>query len=246
MERRFFLSAAIAGLLGVAGTHFSTTTAQATTGAIQGTIALSGRNPGNPVIRMGVDPVCSTLNAGKRPAQEAIVTGAGGGLANVFVRLQGSFPQTPVPTQAVVIDQRGCIYTPRVIGARVGQILEVRNSDATAHNVHSFSTKANTFNVGQARAGIVSRFPLKTEEVMLPIKCDIHRWMTTYVGVVSHPYFAVTTATGTFRIEKVPVGTYTIETWHEVFGTLTKTVRVTAGGTATIDFSYTAKPSRSF
>jgi hypothetical protein len=214
---------------------------QASTGTIKGRVLLSGRNPGNTVIRMGIDPVCSSLNAGKRPVQDAIVTDANGGLANVFVRLQGTFPQTAVPAQPVIIDQRGCMYVPRVIGMRVGQTLEVRNSDATSHNVHSASAKGNTFNVNQPRTGVVSRFQLKDEEVMLPIRCDVHRWMTTYVGVVSHPYFGVSTATGSFTIDKVPVGTYTIETWHEVFGKLTKTVRVTAGGAATVDFTYTVK-----
>src|SRR5438093_12693944 len=90
--------------------------AQANTGTIKGHIHLSGKLPGNPIIRMGVDPMCSRINAGKRVVQETVLADINGGLSNVFVKLQGTFPQTPVPPQPVFIDQKGCIYTPRVIG----------------------------------------------------------------------------------------------------------------------------------
>jgi plastocyanin len=186
---------------------------------------------------MGADPMCGKLNAGKRPVNEVVVASLDGSLANAFVKLQGAFPATPVPTQPIVVDQRGCFYVPRVIGARVGQTLEVKNSDALFHNVHSNSAKANSFNVGQPKAGMVHRFTLKDEE-MLGLKCDVHRWMTAYVGVVAHPYFSVSDTAGMFEIAGVPAGTYTIQAWHERYGPLTQKVRVTAGGTAKVDFSY--------
>jgi plastocyanin len=198
---------------------------------------LNGKSPGNLVIRMGVDPKCAQLNAGKQVVQEAVVTSNDGGLANVFVKLQGSFPQTPVPAEPVVIDQRGCIYRPRVLGIRAGQTLQIRNSDALSHNVHSVSS-INAFNVGQGNAGAISSFKLKDEPDMVQLKCDIHRWMTAYVGVVNHPYFAVTGEAGSFVIEKVPAGTHTIQTWHERYGVRTQTVRVTAGTITTVDFTY--------
>jgi len=117
---------------------------------------------------------------------------ADGSVANVFVRLDGTFPTTAVPTDPVVIDQRACVYRPRVIGMRVGQTLQVRNDDDLLHNVHSSSAVGNSFNVGQPKAGIVLTFTPKAEEVMLPLGCDVHRWMTAYIGVLSHPYFSVT------------------------------------------------------
>src|SRR5205823_5277338 len=107
------------------------------------------------IIRMGADPYCAKLYTGKRVIQEMTVLSADGGLANVFVRLTGSFPQTPAPTASVVIDQQGCVYNPRVIGARVGQTLEMRNSDMTLHNIHSLSTKGNDFNVSEPLKGMV-------------------------------------------------------------------------------------------
>lgn len=218
---------------------------QAATGSIKGRIRLTGKDPGNAVIRMGVDPMCSQLNAGKRVLQEIVATSPDGGLANVFVKLQGTFPKTPVPAAPVTIDQRSCIYGPRVVGAMVGQTLQVRNSDPFLHNVHSISVHNNSFNVGQATAGLVYKFQLKDEELMLRLKCDVHRWMTAYIGVVTNPYFAVSGSGGTFQIDKVPVGTYTIESWHEQYGILKQTVSVKAGAATTVDFSYkgTEKPA---
>src|SRR5262245_6464363 len=104
--------------------------AQTNTGTIKGHVHITGKLPGNPIIRMGMDPMCSRMNAGKRIIQEYVVATADGSLANVFVRLQGNFPQTPLPTQPVTIDQTGCVYAPRVVGARVGQTVQIKNSDA--------------------------------------------------------------------------------------------------------------------
>jgi len=127
--------------------------AGAQTGTIKGHVHLTGKLPGNPIIRMGMDPMCAKMNAGKRVIQEYVVASIDGSLANVFVRLQGNVPQTPVSTQPVIIDQRGCVYTPRVLGVRVGQTLQIKNSDSFLHNVHGLSGKDNSFNVGQPRAG---------------------------------------------------------------------------------------------
>jgi len=217
----------------------SETLAQANTGTIKGHVRLSGKLPGNPFIRMGMDPMCSKMNAGKRILQEYVVATVDGSLANVFVRLQGNVPQTPVSTQPVVIDQRGCIYTPRVVGVRVGQIVQIKNGDAFLHNVHGLSGKDNSFNVGQPTAGLVYQWKAKNEEVMLHLKCDIHNWMNAYIGVVTNPYFAVSDTTGTFQIDKVPAGTYTLQAWHERFGPLTKAVTVKAGAVTTVEFTYT-------
>ena len=177
------------------------------------------------------------LNAGRRPVQEIVTATLDGSLANVFVRLDGTFPATPVPQQPVVIDQRACMYVPRVVGARVGQSLQFRNSDDVLHNVHSMTSKGNAFNVSEPKAGMVQQFTLKDEE-MLKIKCDVHSWMTTYVGIVRHPYFAVSGSAGTFEIPNVPAGSYRIVIWHERYGTQTKTVRVRGGARSSVDFAY--------
>ena len=210
----------------------------ASRGTIKGHIRLSGKLPGNPVIRMGMDPMCAKINAGKRIIQENVVASLDGSLANVFVKVQGTFPQTPAPTEPVTIDQRGCVYGPRMVGARVGQTLQIRNSDELPHNVHGLSAHNNGFNVSEPKAGMVQQFRMKDEE-MLRLKCDVHSWMTAYIGIVSHPYFAVSSEAGTFEIRNVPAGVHTIQAWHERYGALTQPVRVKAGATTTVDFTYT-------
>ena len=192
-----------------------TISAQSGGGTIEGRVKLAGTPPRNAPIAMGADPSCLKINAGKRVVQETVLQAADGGLGNVFVNVLGTFPQSSAPSTSVVIDQQGCLYHPRIQGARVGQTLEVKNSDQTLHNVHSLTKKSNAFNTGQPRAGMVFKFALKAEEVMLHIKCDVHPWMVGYVGVVSHPYFATTDATGTFKIANVPAGKHTVQVWHE-------------------------------
>jgi plastocyanin len=216
-------------------------------GTIAGHVKLTGTPPPNAVIKMGADPNCLKINAGKRVLQQTVVRASDGGLMDVFVNVKGSFPQAAASPAPAVIDQQGCVYHPRVQGARVGQTLEVKNSDATLHNIHSMSTKGNDFNVGQPLAGMVYKYQVKTEEVMLHVKCDVHSWMTGYVGVVSHPYFAVTDATGAFTIANVPAGKQTLQVWHELYGPLTQTVDVKAGATTTVEFAFSGneKPAAS-
>jgi plastocyanin len=234
----------IAGL-GIWDAGFASASAQAGGGTIVGHVRLMSAAPANSIIRMGADPLCSRATRGQRLTHEVVLRSADGGLANAFVDLQGKFPSTPVPTAPVTIDQKGCIFVPRVVGARVGQALRMTNSDNTAHNVHSLSTRGNQFNVSQPKAGMMYTFQLKSEDVVMRIKCDIHSWMVSYVGVAAHPYFAVSAADGAFRITGVPAGKYPIRVWHERYGRLTANVEVKAGQTATVNFAYkgTERPS---
>ena len=235
---------AVLGLLVVMQAPLAAAPAQAGVGTIRGHVRLTGKLPGNVVLRLGRDPMCARANAGKQVIQEAVMATIDGSLANVFVRLDGAFPQTPVPAAPVVIDQKNCFYRPRVIGARVGQTIQIKNSDPFLHNVHSVAAKNTNFNVGQAVAGVVYQFKPAQEEVMR-LKCDVHTWMTAFIGVVNHPYFAVTADSGNFQIEKVPAGTYTIRAWHEEYGFVSKTVTVKPGVVSTIDFTFAAAPAPS-
>jgi hypothetical protein len=234
----------MAAAIGASGWHTAVAAQSGGRGTIKGHIKLMGKLPGNPIIRMGMDPKCAEATRGKRVIQEYVAATIDGSLANVFVHLQGTFPKLPAPTQPVVIDQRSCVYHPRVIGAMVGQTLQVKNDDDWLHNVHGMSGNGNSFNVSEPKAGMVQQFALKNEEVMLKIKCDVHSWMTAYVGVVTNPYFAVTNEGGLYEITNVPAGSYTILTWHERYGPLTQKVTVKAGAATTVDFAYsgTEKP----
>ena len=208
------------------------------TGTIEGHVRLNGEPPGNPVIRMGVDPRCAQLTEGRQIVQESVLTARDGSMANVFVRLEGTFPETPVPSEPVVIDQQDCIFVPRVVGVRAGQLVQIKNGDPVLHNLNSVTTTTNNFNVGQPVQGVVYEVRLAEEEGMLRIRCDLHRWMTEYIGVVPHPYFAVTDLSGTFTLTDVPAGTYTIQVWHEEYGMLAQTVTVEADGVVAADFDY--------
>lgn len=213
-------------------------TAQSPAGSIKGTVVARGKVPGNSIIRMGVDPKCAQLNEGTRVVQQVFAATIDNHLGNVFVRVIGSFPSTPVPKEPVVIDQRKCVYGPRVAGMRLGQTLQVRNDDPLLHNVHSSSAVGNSFNIAQPVAGMVYSFTPRSEEVMVKIGCDVHRWMTAYVGVVTNPYFAVSGVDGSFEIPNVPAGKYTLEAWHEQLGVLTSAVIVKSGVTAPVVLTY--------
>jgi plastocyanin len=210
-------------------------------GTISGRVTLTDSSIGNPLIRMGMDPKCSELNAGKRVFNESVLRSADGGLANAFVDLEGKFASAPPPKGVVELVQRNCVYTPRVVGAVVGQTLRIVNKDALSHNVHSRSSHANDFNFTQPTAGLTRDIVLKGPDVMMRVGCDIHSWMATYIGVESHPYFAVTGSGGAFTIAGVPPGRYPIKVWHERFGTLTQMVTVAAGKTVNVTLTYTGK-----
>jgi plastocyanin len=233
------VSAAGLALLLAGAAQVTPVTAQgAGTGTIEGHVRLAGLARANAMIRMGLDPLCARLTGANKPRQEITLRSAEGGLANAFVALDGTFPASAVPATPVVINQRNCLYLPRVVGARLGQVLRVINSDTLVHNVHSISAKGNDFNETQPHSDMVFNYTLKAEE-MLRLKCDVHSWMTAYVGVVNHPYFAVSSDTGTFTIKNVPAGKQSLHVWHERFGRLMGTADVKPGGTTTVDFEYT-------
>lgn len=227
-----------AAMLAVAAGLMPVSARAQATGTIVGHVRINRPAPANPIIRMGADPMCGRLNPGKRPRQDIVVTGADGSLANAFVHLTGGFPAATGAAQAAVLDQKNCLYQPRVIGVRAGQAVAIRNDDALMHNVHGLSTKGQEFNASQPKAGMVYKATLKREEVMVHVKCDIHSWMNAYIGVVSNPYYAVTDAAGAFTIANVPPGRRTVSVWHERYGQLTGTVDVKPGQKATVELTY--------
>src|SRR5215471_2398559 len=134
--RAFTHAVCAAALVVGAGLRTPSASAQGAGGTVKGRITFTGKEPGNRVIRMGMDPMCAAANAGKRTVNEVYLVGDNNTLGNVFVKLEGTFPATPVPAQPVEIDQMACFYKPRVVGARVGQTLRVKNADNLLHNVH--------------------------------------------------------------------------------------------------------------
>jgi plastocyanin len=209
-----------------------------TAGAITGVITFEGQVPAREPINMDSDPYCT-----KQPGNstEAVLVGEGSGLQNVFVYVKDGLGDRvfPVPSTSVVLDQKGCRYTPHVLGIQVGQTLEILSSDNTLHNVHAMPEQNREFNKAHQLAGIKHTHVFSTREVMVPFKCDVHKWMNAFVGVVDHPFHAVTAGNGRFELKGLPPGTYVVEAWHEKLGTQTQ--MVTIGEKQTSDISFTFK-----
>ena len=200
----------------------------ATAGSITGKVTFDGAAPAAETIKMTTDPRCVTTG-GPNPQSDAVLVGADKSVKNAFVHIKAGLDPAytfDMAKDPVVLDQRGCIYTPRVVGLRVGQSIEVRNSDDTLHNVHALPMANQEFNEGQQFRGMKLTKTFTVPEVMVRFKCDVHGWMAAWVGVTTHPFFAVTGADGTFSLKGVPPGTYTVEAWHEKFGTRTTQVTV--------------------
>lgn len=209
----------------------------ATAGVLTGTVTLDGEAPEMTAIQMAADPNCARLHSSE-VVNEFVVVGEGGTLANAFVYIKGGLEgDFPPPSEPVVLDQIGCVYTPHVMGIRVGQTLTVRNSDETLHNIHAMPSNNKEFNIGQPIQGLETKKVFDNVEIMVPFKCDVHKWMNSYAGVLDHPYFAVTGVDGAFSIPDVPPGDYVVEVWHERLGT--QEMNVTVGEKETVDASVT-------
>lgn len=210
----------------------------ATAGSVTGRVTFMGTAPAPAVLRMDSDPNCA--KQGGTATDESVMVGSGGALQNVFVYVKDGLGNLrfPVPSTAVVLDQKGCRYVPHVFGAHVGQTVEVLNSDPTLHNIHAVPMANREFNTGQPLPGMKHTHQFTTREVMVPFKCDVHPWMFAYVGVLDHPFFAVTGPDGGFQLTGLPPGTYTIEAWHETLGAQTQMVTIGAKETGTVAFSF--------
>jgi plastocyanin len=215
----------------------------ATAGSVSGRVTFSGTPPVPEPLRMGADAACIDPAEPDPVSDVVLVDAASEGLQNVFVYVKdGLDPRYAfeVPTEPVVLDQVGCRYSPRVIGVRAGQPFEVVNSDDTFHNVHAMPNANREFNQGQPLKGQRLTEVFTAPEVMVRFKCNVHSWMTAWVGVMAHPYFSVTAADGTFDLSGLPPGTYTIEAWHETLGTQTQQVTVAASDAQTVAFTFAA------
>ena len=195
---------------------------------VTGKVVFDGAKPTARTIDMSAVPAC--MNAHKTPAKsEEVVVNDNGTLKNAFVWVKGGLPGDKtwaVPTTAVELSQTGCMYSPHVVAVMAGQNLDIKNGDPTNHNIHPMPANSGDINHSFAR-----------EEVMVPVKCNIHPWMRSYIGVVNNPFYAVTGDDGTFTLKGLPPGTYTIQVWQEKYGTSEQQVTVGAKDSKTLDFT---------
>jgi plastocyanin len=207
-------------------------------GTISGTVSFTGTPPKPTKLNRKSDPIC----AKKDFDDETIMVGKGGkGLENVLVRINSAVPGAKMPTGDVMVDQKDCMYRPRVQGAVEGQKITVRNDDGTLHNVHCYDGTKTLFNQAQPPKSAPIEKPLPKTANVVKLKCDVHPWMIGFVVVSKSPYFAVSQDAGQFEIKDVPAGTYTVEAWHEKLGTQTEQVTVADGQTANVKFTFAMK-----
>lgn len=210
------------------------------TAAIKGAVKFEGTAPKPMKIQLAADPFCQKAH-GEATSEEVVVNG-NGTLKNVFVWVKGGLEgkQYAAPAEPVILDQNGCTYHPHVIGVMAGQPVKFLNSDETLHNVHALAKVNSQFNIAMPKYMKEKEQKFEKPEVMVSVKCDVHSWMTSYIGVVGHPYFGVTGDDGSFDLASLPAGTYTIEAWHEKYGAQSQQVTIGDGETKEITFTFQA------
>jgi plastocyanin len=213
------------------------------TATIKGKVMLDGEKPAMRPIQMNADQHCQKLHQ-KPVAPQGKMVFEDGSVPYGFVYLKsGVEGKYKVPADPVELDQEGCMYKPHVFGMIAGQSLKILNNDDTTHNINAQPKRNRGFNFAQAQKGaekvLTGAETFNRPEVMIEFKCNVHPWMSAYVGVLEHPFFAVSGRGGAFEIPEVPAGKYTLAVWHEEWGALETEIEVKDG--ATVEHTFTFK-----
>lgn len=209
-------------------------------GEVAGAVKLDGDAPAPRPVDVGKEKKCLELHGNAPIIETDVVKGADGGLKDVFVYVKSGAPKStqPVPAEHAKLMQKGCQYSPRVQAVRVGQTLDIENTDELIHNVRCLARRNPTFNMGQPNPGIREKIFHKPEP-HVKFKCDIHKWMTAWVWVVDNPFYGITDAAGKFAIKDLPAGEYTLGAWHERYGEKEAQAKVAADGSIEVNFAFT-------
>ena len=185
---------------------------------------------------MSQDPAC--LGSGDSVSDEVMTKD--GKLRNVFIYVKSGLPKVSfeVPATEVVLDQKGCKFSPRVLGLQAGQTLSISNSDQTNHNVHPVPKANREWNQSQMAGQGPIRRKFTSVEGLFPVKCNMHPWMLAWISVLPHPFFAVSGQDGAYTIKGLPPGEYEVVAWHEKFGARTGKALVKPNTDANLDFSF--------
>ena len=208
---------------------------------ITGTVTFDGKVPALKPLAMEAEPVCHKMHGGKPVANEMLVLGGGNTMGNIMVWVSKGLPAGKTfaaPKTPVTLDQKGCQYVPHVMGIMIGQPYRILNSDGILHNIHTLPKINPAFNRGQPATvkEMSTNFP--KPEGMFQVKCDVHPWMSAFIGVFTHPFFSVTGTDGKFTIANLDAGTYEITAWHERLGTQTASVTVSGTDTKTQNIKF--------
>jgi plastocyanin len=214
---------------------------------ITGLVTLTGTPPPEiPYTQLMQDPTCGALHS-ETPTTHFFVVGKNGEFGDVVVYLKDSSgnditgKSTGQVAPSVVLDQKGCLYTPQILAVQTGQKLTVKNSDPCIHNVHTVSKAGNPqHNDAQMAGGADLNYAFDKPEMFMKVECDVHPWMFAWVSIFDNPWYSISDADGKFVIKDVPPGKYTIVAAHRKLGEQTQTVEVTDKG-ATVNFTFAAK-----
>jgi plastocyanin len=213
--------------------------------SVTGTVIFDGKAPALKPLAMDADPACAKKHSAP-VANEMLVLGSGNTMGNILVWVSKGLPAGktyPAPKTPVVLDQVGCQYKPHVMGIMVGQQYKILNNDGILHNVHALPKINKQFNRAMPATVKEASASFDKEEAVFQVKCDVHPWMTAYVGAFNHPFFSVTSTDGKYTISGLDPGTYEITAWHERLGTKTSSVTVGANDKKTQDFKF-AMPAK--
>ena len=210
-----------------------------TAGSVTGTVTLDGKAAPEKPINMSAEPYCQKANSGP-VVPPTVVTDDKGDLGNVVIFVKdglGDYVFT-TPTDSVPLAQKGCMYSPHVIAVMAGQTFEVKNDDQTTHNIHPMPKDNREWNKSQPPGASPLDETFGRAEVAIPVKCNVHPWMKSYIFVFKNPYYAVTSKDGKFTLKDLPPGTYTIEAWQEKYGVLDQTVTIGAKESKPLTFTF--------
>ena len=214
---------------------------------ITGKVTLRGTPP--PEKPLPLDPACGQMHE-TPPNTRFYQVAQDAGLADVFVYIKEGLAASEfeIPTQPVVLNQVGCVFSPYVLGLQTGQKLLVRNQDPVLHNLHVIPSSRSgnkESNRAQLSRSKDLEYVFENPDIFLRFKCDVHPWMFAYVGIVKHPYFAVTDADGNYRLPAtLPAGRYTIEAYHRKAGRASELIDVGEHEKRRIDFSLEAESGK--
>jgi hypothetical protein len=227
-KNRFAPTVALANPIGMA------------TGSVTGVVKIEGRVPEESRISMAADPSCAKAHPGSVP-NEDFLTGNSGTLGNVIVFIADGLDNQhfDAPPDPVLVEQKGCMYLPHVLTVRTNQKMRIVNSDNTIHNIHPLPTNNREWNKAEPPGSTLEE-SFAREEIAIPVKCNVHPWMHSYIAVFKHPFFAVTSKDGHFDLHNLPPGEYTLEAWHEKLGTVKQKITIAPGDSKSTDLVFKA------
>jgi plastocyanin len=219
----------------------------ATAGSISGVVHFKGQPPARIPIDMSADPACNLPNLPNLTEQVIVNDNQ---LANVYIYIKSGAPGSGVLSYTarpddppVRLDQKGCRYIPHVLAVQQGGSVTFLNSDATVHNIHTMPNQPGNTSIDISEpansAPRTQIFP--SPEVMLPVRCNNHPWMSAFINVAPNPWFAVTGTDGSFNITGIPPGTYTLAAVHEKLGEQDIQITVPPKTAAQASFTFAAK-----